>query len=263
MKTGYKNRESEGIIEKALFIMAAMGVVGLAGTASASVIITENFSGDSGTSLTSVATPDGNTWVSSVTDRFKQDGSFATGGGVNEASLAFLPFTLTQGYVYALQADIASDPGQEFAALGFSTGVGTSGDYIWDDGADQYAWMLRRGDGGTYSQIEARKGPNAPASDQTKASAAGNTMTIVLDTQNASNYSVTFYEEGAALGPTLSLGSAPAITHIFIGVFDSAAPAFTGSFDNLTLSGNVVPEPSTAIILVLGALCVWGRRRFR
>jgi hypothetical protein len=221
-------------------------------SATAGIIISETFSldpdGDT-TALVGTTTPDGNDWLGASNTTYMQDGSLSS----TAASSAYLPFTLTQGLIYTLQVDITpAGSGSNWLGTGFSLTANDGNGAPNVDGGTAYAWMILRasGDAPTFT------GANTSGTNANISSWVGNTVTIVLDTTNAADYTVEYFDgSGSRGGPNLI--GAPAIGHVFIG-----NDTMDGSFDNLTLSDNTAiselltlqVDTLTGVATVLGDL---------
>lgn len=226
-------------------------------TADAAVIYSETFSGSSGTNLTSGPTPDGNNWIGTANDTYKQDGTVTGTGTVRRT--AYLPFTLVQGRTYTLQADATPDGNSaDWSAIGFSLTTNDGNTVPYADGGTIYAWMLVRENN---SQAIGRGGPNVDA-NPTAALNGGvsnltntDTLKVVLDTTNALDYVAEFFRNGTSLG-TKNIG-APALTAVWIGNEGTADGA--QMWDNFIFSDDtvaqVVPEPGSLALLAVAGVC--------
>ena len=193
--------------------------------ATAATIISETFSGSGATNLVGTTTPDGNNWIGSSNTSYKQNGSIS--GSVSRT--AYLPFTLTQGLTYTLQVDLdPSDTGDDWLGAGFSVNSNNGDRQANQDGGSAYAWMLLRGNNNAQTFTGSNTGGGASHSSLT-----GDTMKIVLDTTNASNYTAQFFDE-AGLLRSVGIGN-PNLGHVFISSYNTA-----GSFDNFSLSDNTI-----------------------
>mgnify|MGYP006093647663 CR=1 FL=1 len=222
--------------------------------ASAALLLTENFSGDGTATLVSATTAEGNDWTGSTA--FVNDGT--TTNRYQSAYLAIPGGALAQGGIYTLKTTFsvhAANNGEQFK-FGFATAAGTGASY--PDGSTGYASM------GMSTNGAYKWWSDTPITDQSGDGAgtgwAGTVGTIILDTTNALDYTMTLHDANGQRGESYSLGAAPALTHIWIG--DNRGNNQGGGyiFDQVQLSNNV-PEPTTTALLGLGGLALILRRR--
>jgi hypothetical protein len=217
---------------KTISIVAIAGfVLALAPATQAALVLEEKFDGPGTANIAGSTADSGQTWVATGNTSFKQDGTVGSSKG------AYLPFTLTQGLIYTLEVDLTSTRSSRMAA-GFSVGARGGGEPPGDPEyqAEIYAWMYvdvaecqaytGNGYNGTMSWI-----PGGGVGTW-----AGDTMTIVLDTSNAADYTVELFDDNGSRS-SASIGT-PAIDHVFYGTMGGS---YSGKFVNLTLSDNSGP----------------------
>jgi hypothetical protein len=239
---------------KTMLPLAALA--GLTVSANATIILTENFSGD-GSNLVGTTTADGNDWTGNATE-FNQDGT--TSDKYSSVYLA-IPGGIVQGPVYTLKTTLSlvTDNANEMFNFGFATAAGAGASY--PDGSTGYASLGFNTNDGYLVWADQTVANNTWEVNGTWADSwVGDAGTIVLDTTNAADYTVTFHDGSGQVGGSYSLGGAPALTHIWIG--QNRSGSYT--FDQVMLSDNVVaavPEPTTTALLGLGGLALILRRR--
>ncbi len=232
--------------------LAAMVAVGLAGTASASVIYSDNFPGSSTAALdgTSPATDaTAATWSAPLA---LSSGGWAANGSTTNTSTnadALLSFTPVSGNVYTLSATL--DPtglNSNWIALGFadansSTPMYTSGG----------PWTIVRGNG----QIAFSPGPGATSVGGYTSTTSPETSSLVLNTEGSQWTFQGYYNGKLEITDTYAVGSNP--TNIaYVGIDTNGEP---GSVSNFQLTA--VPEPTTLGLSAVGGLglLLIGRRR--
>ena len=250
---------------RVMFLAMVVAVIACS-TVSAGRIIYDDFDGDSTTNLVGTTADIGGVWAGSGNDVIKADGSMTT-IGTSIDSTAYQAFTLEEGKVYTLSADvILNSSSANFMSFGFANSVGEGTSPIWDD-ANPHAWMYLH-----WQSVRGVKffiGGDGPGSiGRTGAQKIGNTvldttvnLKIELDTTNTSSYTASWFINGVKANwyqgydtDTSILGKV-LLDHVFINVHRNAA----GSVDNFELS--VVPEPATICLLALGGLTAMMRRR--
>jgi hypothetical protein len=238
---------------------AAAGLVLAASSASAATLLSYTFDGvDNSTAITDGA------WVGS--DGFKTDGT--TTGQDKHVFLA-MPSTVTSG-VYTLTVNFTgpgwgpADPNEQFIGMGFSTSLLNQNGNLSNIGdgqtpQDSFGRIEVKSDGrynakaiGTSSISEGDAGD--PAS-------IGQTVSVVLDTTNVADYTVSYFWGATQLGSTTSIG-VQAIDQIYLTVERPTTNTDDSYFSSVSLTGPAaVPEPSSTALLGLGGLALILRRR--
>ena len=252
----------------AAMALAVAAVAGLAGTASASIIYQDNFSGSSSNPLNATSPSvdaTGATWTADT--GWRADGSqTAADAATNGSSDAYLPFTPSSGNIYTLSATMSPSltSGSNWFALGFvgsfSSATSTTGGAV-NNGDGVNAWFADSGSGqlnagpwllmnsgwnGEDPNESYFPGPGASgAVDFTGKS--GDTVAIVLNTQSSA-WTFQVFVNGTNVSPVIPFSSNPAITGVGLGQF---APA-VGSVSNFSLTS--VPEPATLGLCAVGGL---------
>lgn len=235
-------------------MVAALAAISVIGTASAATIYSDSLTGsdtalEGTTADTSAAFAGGTasaTWTAAGSIN-----ETAGGAAVLNNTMAFLPITITTGYVYTLQATI-TNVGAGWSALGFSDDATTSG--AWHTIGDKTAWALLQSENGDTSAPQFFGGP-ATANPGAWSSTADGTqiLTITLDATNA--LWSTYATIDGVNSNTVTYAANPTITHVGFGVQTA-----TSTVSNFSLSA-VVPEPSTALLGGIGLLALLRRRR--
>ncbi len=245
---------------------AAAACIGLAGTASATVIYQDNFSGSSSTPLAGQAPTIDNgpsatwsnqySWDNNVGNFWMENGAVNVSGSGDYSAVDALDFAPANNRIYTLSANLDPTSGVGFLALGFTNGDGTSRPFFNTTGP----WIL------SYlpSGVQGWAGPgdsNSVFNDGS--STLKESSQIVLNTIG-SDWTVQWSYNGNALGSyvyTGTSGSNPnptGITQVAIGAF-----AASGTIGSFSLTVSAVPEPATLGLVAVGglALVLIGRKR--
>ena len=233
--------------------LAVTAFVALAGTASASIIYQDNFSGLATTPLDGAApTVDHGTstvWTAGGTNGpgngagagvgWQDNGSTSFSGNSGGAYLSFTP---SSGNIYTLTAKLDPTAGN-YLALGFVKSPNTTNPV---NGSGGYGWALVGPGGGG----QVFTGPDTSNSNGGFTGTSGvNTVSIVLNTQaSAWTYQVFDNAVAAEASPT-AFATNPTITAVELGNSDS-----TGQFSGFELSSASVPEPAPLGLVTIGAL---------
>lgn len=203
----------------------ATGMSLLAGQAAHAVTLAyDSMSGLGSTDLAGTAADIGASWTGASSTNFNKNGSVVSG-----SQTAYLAANILPGGIYRLSANLAPTAGAtgNWLALGFADNTNNGDAAPQSDGATIRAWMLLRDNG----QTQTFNGPGTGALVHNNV-AVGNPsrFAIVLNTTNAANYTVEYFNENASLGAATSIG-APAITQLFVG-----SNGMGGSIDNVLLT---------------------------
>jgi hypothetical protein len=235
-----------------LFTRCLLGLlllVGLSPTARATTIYYDDFDG-SGTTILSGTTPDfppgGNTWTA-TSSGWRANGDFVTGAS-NRA--AVLPFVPASGNKYELSASVATLPSGNTDWLGFGFRTNGSVNGFTNDTAT-VGWMFHRGGKDVFGRYTV----SLPSASIATGVNAGAVLSMILDT-NPTNWTIDWYINGA-FKSTYTYPTNPAITHVGMSTNSTSIAGTMGFFEL-----KVVPEPTSALLMLLGALAV-GRVRHR
>ena len=203
----------------------AVGTGLLVGQAAHAVTLAyDSMSGLGSTDLVGTAADIGASWTGASNTNFNKNGSVVSG-----SQTAYLAANILPGGIYRLSANLAPTAGAttNWLALGFADNTNNGDAAPQSDGATIRAWMLLRDNG----QTQTFNGPGTGALVHNNV-AVGNPsrFAIVLNTTNAANYTVEYFNENASLGAATSIG-APAITQLFVG-----SNGMGGSIDNVLLT---------------------------
>ena len=225
-------------------------------TASAATIVQETFSGSSSTSLVGTTTGDGNNWTGSTT--IMADGSLS-GSNYRSAYLS-LGGAVSTGNVYTIDisyTDNGGTNGNEPLRVGLSVGnLDADGDTDGDQQRpDAPAFDLFFNADGAW-----RTYPDSTAGQVSESTISSWDLTaqIVLDTTDALDYKVSYFNGATQLGSTASLGSAIAFDTLWIGHERTNGDLY---FNSITVTGPAIPEPSTIALLGFGGFALLRRRR--
>ena len=245
-----------------LLPVAALAVtLAVAGTAQATTIYSDTLLGSGSalhattvdSSLTFAGGTAGATWTAAAS--YNQTATGTVGSSTSTQG-AYLPFTPQDGHVYTLTATleylVASS---NWAALGFQTQADLTNDQFHGAAGNAYAWTLVRGSGGGDPQFfgggDTANGAGAYASG----SSGLQTVTITLNTTGASW--TTYATINGFNSATVTYGTKPTdIAYVGFGGVGTIS-----NTTNFSLTTNVVPEPTTALLGGLGLLSLLRRRR--
>ncbi len=241
-----------------------------AGIASASILVSDSFSG-SGTSDLNGYTPDtGANWVAyspGVDNGWKVSGgnaylgSATTSNGMGGVALGASYFSSNPN-VYTLEATLSlSNTDTDWVGIGFSQNSSTSTNgYYSGGGTEGRPWMFLRGNGEANVRAGGATGTNL--SKVTGNSTTNATLKLVLDT-SVTQWTVDGFINGTQMdlnggsaGMTYAYSSNPT-TIGNVGL--SASAGVDGLVHDFSLS--VIPEPSTLWLLVFGLLPLLSRFR--
>lgn len=240
----------------------------LTGSAHATIIISEDFTG-SATSINGTAADIGGVnWVSPST--LLADGSIQ-GTGAGTATLAFTP---ADGFIYTLDASFTGITGDgNWIALGFVNGQGTgtgtvnSENRFLEGQTTGVAWMYARGNTDANDAFLGNPGAasNGGISDGaawTGGPTGGGNMDlrIVLDTTGV-DWTATWYAKRDTVGSyTTVRNTASLLSEDITSVgFGKSNTGVSGTITSFSLTA--VPEPGSLALIGLGGLCLLKRRR--
>lgn len=253
------NRTFEGVL------LVSMLAGAIQASAAVSTIYEDSFSGSAGTSLAGQAPtvrPGSETWAfnsaTSFATGFQADGTVSAGGGSpNGRVAALLPFTPAAGNTYTLSATLSATLASgQWMALGFADKLtGASGLFAFGN-VNGVSWMLK-GDTGS----SALQGFAGPATGSIIVNTfAGNpvNLQIILDT-TGSQWKTSMFNNAVQLGSTFTYATNPTILAVGFSKHESVG----GSVDNFKLEVDAIPEPSSALLGLLGISFLLSRRRPR
>ena len=236
---------------------AAAGLVLAASSASAAIIVQETFSGGA-TSLVGSVTGDGNSWTGSSS--FQADGTLS-GSNYRSAYLS-LGGAIVDGEIYTIDISYVNNGnGNNNEPLRVGLAVGNLDNNGFDLGEGQ------RSGGPAFDifadgESDIRAYPDSTSSDtsyDSRGASPTTSLQMVLNTQNASEYTLAFYNGATQLGSTQTLADTYAFDTLWIG-HERASGSM--NFDSITVSDTAaVPEPSSTALLGLGGLALILRRR--
>ena len=249
----FSNSHGSSLIAAAAIAVAA--IAGLAGTASASIIYQDSFTGGTANLDGAAPTVDHGTstvWTAGGTNG-SGDGAGAGVGWQDNGSTSFsgnsgsayLLFTPSSGNIYTLTASFElTTSSSNWLSVGFVRTPNTTMP-LYGSGAYAWGFVMPSGAGATY-----------PGPDQTVAGTGFtgnaynnlNTLSIVLNTQ-ASAWTYQMSANGTAVTPVVAYTTNPAITAVGLGNSDA-----TGHFSNFELSSAAVPEPASLGLVAAGSL---------
>ena len=215
--------------------------LGATSASAQTTLLTETFSGSGSTSLVGTTTGDGNSWTGSST--ILDDGSL-TGSNYKSAYLS-LGGAVASGATYTIDISYTNNGnGNNNEPLRVGLAVAALDNNGNADGGGQRAggpafdiFVDGEGDVRTYpdstgSQTYDSRNTPAPTS-----------LSIVLDTTNASDYTVSFFNGATQLGSTEALGSAIAFDTLWIGHERANGALNFNSITVTTTAGADTTEP--------------------
>jgi hypothetical protein len=256
--------------------LAAVACIGLAGTASASVVTTiysEAFGGAATTTPlvgTSPTVDNGtspkwiNQYSSSVTNQDWTANGQVTGSldsnGNGALEVAALNFTPVSGHIYTLSANLlptgyiaGNNANDGFVSVGFISGSQTSGVPPFFGGVGP--WMLSEFNGPASSPSNIVQGFFGPGTNNgftvtPDPATLGDVSTVVLDTTQSQWVGSDYYNNVPVGAWGYAAGSNPTgITQVAIGV-----NGMNATVTNFSLTDQTVPEPATLGLVAVGGL---------
>jgi len=256
-------------------LLAALLVSAVQASAAWNTIYEDTFSGLGSTSLNGAAPttrPGSETWAfnnATALNGFRANGdAIATGGGANGQISALLPFSPLAGSKYQLSGRISLTTATgQWVGLGFSdaltTADGTSGLFAFS-ALNGISWALH-GDTGANS-LQAFAGPDTANLVANTFSVNPTDLRIVFDTTGA-QWTTTYFATSANLngGLETQIGNtfAYAVNPTVLGVGFTKGQDVGGIIDNFKLEVEVVPEPTSLALGLLGGLSLLVARRRR
>lgn len=272
-----KTRTPSAFVAARPGLAALVLAVALPAAAQWTTIYQHGFGGSAADSLNGVSPdvrPGAQVWTLNNTTAFeawRADGSVLAGGGVpNGRSAMQLPFTPVAGTRYQLTValgPVSATDNNQWIGTGFSTALnnadGASGLWAFGAGINGVSWLILRNPA-TGGQFDAFAGP-ATAAGIGGSWAGGNPLAVrvLLDTTDAA-WTTSLFVTAAninggnetQLGATYTYAVNPTINAVGF----TKGDLVNGSVSHFRLE--VIPEPSAASLLALGALALgYGRRR--
>ena len=234
---------------------AGMGLVGFAGTASATTIYQSSFDTTTASGELNGAALDTGTATWTADSSWSDSGYNA---GATARVSASLPFTPVAGQIYTLTAGLnvtketfANDTTKTdyWFALGFLANQDTN--VGWDDTSAAQAgpWVLSRYDG-TGDNVFTGPGANGGFSGTN--SPGLNTFSLTLDT-NSAQWTYSAYLINST-GPNTLIGSGTFTTNPTITAVGIQDGAGAGSVSNFSLTDVAAPEPASLGLLGIGTV---------
>ncbi|GAA5497056.1 hypothetical protein Rhal01_03244 [Rubritalea halochordaticola] len=219
---------------------------------SAAVIVQDDFSGDSSTSLNGAAADTGGNWTSS--DLFKTDGSFTTGSNLDRSAYVSLPSSLEANQVYTLEVTLDAQANSFFYVGLQGAELATTEDRVQNKYAGS---LLLEFDaiGTAESKLHLYDGSNEV---RPFTGTYNTSLSMIISTgSDLTNASVEFLIDGVSQG-TISHD----VTGLNTLVMGIEATSGTSSVDIGSVNFVAVPEPSsTALIGLAGIGFILRRRR--
>ncbi len=241
----------------------------LAASSHGAIVLSDDFSGSGGALNGTITDIGGFTWTAGAV--FKDNGNVDTlvNGAANGQS-AFIPYDITAGQIYTLTATVTNSF-SDWVGVGFSTELNNTTATIFSarhSNSGAYAWILARDSATANQDVQFFDGAGTGGGTDAlnvaglTLSSFTNTFKIVLDT-SGTNATATYFMNDVQQGITQTLGTSATVATALTGIGfsrDRIASGSTGGVvDNLSL--DVVPEPSSALLGVLGLLGILHRRR--
>lgn len=242
-------------------VLAALLAGAVQASAAWNTIYSDTFGGGATTLNGQAPTvaPGSETWTLNAPlafDSWKANGSVVGGAGLLGQSSIQLPFSPVAGNIYQLKVtmDLSSSSTAQWVGLGFSDALsGNSGAYAYGSGISGYSWMLHTDAGG--NQVQAFGGAQIDNFVGWNWSLNPVDMRIVLDTTSAA-WKTDFFITSSATGASeVTLGSFTYAVNPTIAAVGLTKVQDVGGFvDNFSLEVQVVPEPTTLALGLVGGL---------
>ncbi|WP_193213652.1 PEP-CTERM sorting domain-containing protein [Luteolibacter marinus] len=236
----------------------------LTGSASAAIIVTDDFNG-ANVGLNGAAADVGGTWTAG--SNFSADGSGASTGGSGDDNSAFIGVAaLEAGKVYTISATLTELSGN-FFYVGLATAAPTNTDERWQatqgNSSVNIEWrnLGLSQDFSLHTQLGGSETRHGTTSLTTTPSLDPSTLSLVIDTSSGlASSSVSLFNNGAAVtgaeGISLDLSGFAVVP-----AFGFGNEAGGGAWQLNAVTYSVVPEPGALALTLLGGLLLVRRRR--
>jgi len=209
-----------------------LACLALAGTATAAVIYSDDFSGLGSAPLNGTAPdvrPGSETWTAGAL--WFANGS-KTANGNNNAWLPFVPYAANR---YTLSLDVNPNyaaGNSDWFALGYSAGNSTTD---WFPGGNAIGWILNRADDNWGSgAFQSFTGPSTTGVQNHVIAKSGSVnLKVILDTQG-SNLTAQWYVDNVSVRGPYTYGATPTVNYIGFGSYNNTQ----GFVDNFSLTSD-------------------------